>query len=342
MNAILESFGLNPIDFIVERIGTGHIHDTYRLTGEKKFILQRVNKNVFKEPDIIASNLRFASDYLKKNFPDYSFLSGIPSITNTDMVYDVDGFPWRLFHYLANTITFDKIETSAEAFSAATEFAKLTRYLDKIEVADFKETISHFHDLNLRYHQFEIALAKAPKKLVENAMGEVSACRRFYYLTETYHSLISNGSLRLRITHNDTKINNILFDAVSRKAVSVIDLDTLMPGYFIYDLGDMVRTYVCAVTEEEKDYSKILFRREFYNALLEGYLSQMESVMSAKEKAAIPFAGKMMTYIMALRFLTDYLNGDVYYHTDYAGQNLVRAGNQLRFLDMLEEWVPAG
>ena len=115
-----------------------------------------------------------------------------------------------------------------------------------------------------------------------------------------------------------------------------------MPGYFIYDLGDMVRTYVCAVTEEEKDYSKILFRREFYNALLEGYLSQMESVMSTKEKAAIPFAGKMMTYIMALRFLTDYLNGDVYYHTDYAGQNLVRAGNQLRFLDMLEEWVPAG
>ncbi len=340
MKSILQSFGLNLSDFKVERIGTGHIHDTYKLIGEKKFILQRVNKNVFKEPDIIASNQRLASDYLKKHFPDYSFLSCIPSIHKTEMVYDGDGFPWRLFHYLENTVTVDKVETADEAFSAASEFAKLTRCLDKIDVAHFKETIPHFHDLNLRYQQFETALAKSPLKLKESAMAEVSDCKRFNHLTETYRSFISNGSLRLRVTHNDTKINNILFDAVSRKAVSVIDLDTLMPGYLIYDLGDMVRTYVCPVSEEEKDFSKILFRKEFYVALLEGYLSQMESVMSPKEKAAIPFAGKMMTYIMALRFLTDYLNGDVYYHTDYTGQNLVRAGNQLRFLDLLEEWVP--
>ena len=339
MNAILESFGLNPLDFLVERIGTGHIHDTYKLTGDKKYILQRVNKNVFKEPNIIASNLRLASDYLKKNFPHYSFLSCIPSLNKTDMVYDGDGFPWRLFQYLENTITVDKVETAHEAFSAASEFAKLTGHLDKIDVADFKETIPHFHDLNLRYRQFETAVSQAPKERIENAMPWVKACKRFHHLAETYHSLISNGSLRLRITHNDTKINNVLYDTISRKAVSVIDLDTLMPGYFIYDLGDMVRTYVCPVSEEERDYSKILFRKEFYDALLEGYLSQMESVMSAKEKAAISFAGKMMTYIMALRFLTDYLNGDVYYHTDYPGQNLVRAGNQLRLLEVLENTV---
>ena len=339
MNAILEFFGLNPLDFLVERIGTGHIHDTYKLTGDKKYILQRVNKNVFKEPGIIASNLRLASDYLKKNFPDYSFLRCIPSINKTDMVYDRNGFPWRLFHYLENTITVDKIETTDEAFSAAGEFAKLTCYLDKIDVTDFKETIPHFHDLNLRYRQFETALLQAPKERIENAIPWLNACKRFHPLTETYHSLITNGSLHLRVTHNDTKINNILFDAVSRKAVSVIDLDTLMPGYFIYDLGDMVRTYVSPVSEEEKDYSKIVFRKEFYDALLKGYLSQMESVMSSGEKAAIPFAGKMMTYIMALRFLTDYLNGDIYYHTNYPGQNLVRAGNQLRLLEVLEDSV---
>ena len=230
----------------------------------------------------------------------------------------------------------------SEAFTAASEFAKLTCYLDKINVTDFKETIPHFHDLNLRYQQFETALAKAASERIENASPWIDAGKRFYPLVENYRSLTTRGSLRLRITHNDTKINNILFDAVSRKAVSVIDLDTLMPGYFIYDLGDMVRTFVSPVSEEESDYSKIVFRKEIYDALLTGYLSQMEHVMSIEEKSAIPFSGKMMTYIMALRFLADYLNGDTYYHTRYPGQNLVRAGNQFRFLEVLENSLQEG
>lgn len=337
MNAILQSFALHPSDFAIERIGTGHIHQTFKLTGEKSYVLQRINHDVFKEPGMIASNLRLASDYLAKNFPHYTFLRCVPAINKTDMVYDEEGFPWRLFHYLENTITIDKVETADEAFSAASEFAKLTRYLDKINVTDFKETIPYFHDLNLRYQQFETALAKATSERIENANPWIDAGKRFYPLVENYRSLTTSGSLRLRITHNDTKINNILFDAVSRKAVSVIDLDTLMPGYYIYDLGDMVRTFVSPVSEEEKDYSKIIFRREIYNALLEGFMSQMENVMTTKEKTAIPFSGKMMAYIMALRFLTDYLNGDMYYHTDYPGQNLVRAGNQFSFLSILED-----
>lgn len=340
MRAILQAFGLNAPDFIVDRIGTGHIHQTFKLTGKECFVLQRVNINVFKQPDIIASNLRIAADYLKNNFPRYPFLSSILSIHGADMVYDEEGFPWRLFHYLENTITIDKVETEEEAFSAASEFAKLTCCLDQIDVSAFKESIPHFHDLNLRYRQFEAALSKATKERTENAKPWIEASKQFHHLTEIYYSLIHEGSLRLRVTHNDTKINNVLFDTTTRKAVSVIDLDTLMPGYFIYDLGDMVRTYVSPVTEEEKDYSKIIFRKEFYDALLGGYLSQMEGVMSVTEKSAIPFAGKMMTYIMALRFLTDYLNEDTYYHTEYPGQNLVRAGNQLTLLKVLDEALP--
>ena len=134
-------------------------------------------------------------------------------------------------------------------------------------------------------------------------------------------------------------MNNILFDAVSKKAACAIDLDTLMPGYFIYDLGDMVRTCVSPVNEEEKDISKILFRKNIYNALVEGYLSKMGDILSDQEKKFIPFAGKMMTYIMALRFLADFLRGNTYYHISYPEQNLVRARNQFQLLSLIESNV---
>jgi len=152
-------------------------------------------------------------------------------------------------------------------------------------------------------------------------------------------NLIQSGKLKLRVVHNDTKINNILFDTRSNKAVAVIDLDTLMPGYFIYDLGDIVRTFVSPVSEEETDLTKVAFRFPFYQKLLEGYLSEMDDCLTDDEKKAIPFAGLMMTYIMAIRFLADYLNGDIYYNTEYPGQNLVRASNQLRLLALIKQNV---
>ena len=337
MDAIIQCFGLEPQSFSVHQIGSGHIHLTYKLIGTRSYILQRVNKDVFKAPEVIASNLRLASDYLKINFPAYAFLTAIPSVNHLEMVYDEEGFPWRLFRYRENTITVDKVDSATEAYTAASEFAKLTCYLDKIDVSGFKETIIQFHDLALRYQQFEKALPQATPERKQLGEECIRQSLGFHELVTEYNGLIQSGSLRLRITHNDTKINNILFDAGSRKAVCVIDLDTLMPGYFIYDLGDMVRTFVSPASEEEKDFSKIIFRREIFEALTSGYLSQMEPVMSAAEMSAIPFAGKMMTYIMALRFLTDYLNGDTYYHTTYPGQNLVRAGNQLTLLQILTE-----
>jgi thiamine kinase-like enzyme len=341
MDSILQSFGLSPSEFSIEPIGTGHIHQTYKLKGkgESSFILQRVNKNVFKQPEIIASNLRLASAYLSEHFPQYPFLRVIPAYDKSEMIYDKEGFPWRLFPYKENTITFDSVSTPEEAYKAAEGFAKLTRYLDKVQVDKFQETIPRFHDLSLRYQQFQDALALASTDRKQKADKLIEICHSSYHLVETYEDLISGGSLRMRIVHNDTKINNILFDSQSKEVVCVIDLDTFMPGYFIYDLGDMVRTFVSPVTEEESDYSKITFRKEIYEALLKGYLSQLNDVLSEDERKAIPFAGKMMTFIMALRFLADYLNGDVYYHTTYPGQNLVRAGNQLEFLKQLEKYI---
>jgi Ser/Thr protein kinase RdoA (MazF antagonist) len=332
----LAAFGFEASDFAVRRIGSGHIHDTYHLAGRQSFILQRVNKDVFKQPDAIAANLRFADDYLKSHVPGYRFLSVIATLDHKDLFYDSGGDPWRMFPFIDNTLTIDKIANAEEAFRAAAGFAQLTRNLDKIDVRKFCETIPGFHDLGLRYDQFEKAMAGAGDERKKKAQFAIDGCHEFKHLVGKYETLIRDGALRLRVTHNDTKINNILFDATTRQTVCVIDLDTLMPGYFIYDVGDMVRTFVSPVSEEERDYSKIEFRKDVYDAVVDGYLSEMKEVMSASEMEAISFAGKMMTYMMALRFTTDFLNEDVYYHTTYSGQNLVRAGNQLKLLDILE------
>ena len=336
MKEIVQSFGLNLGDYVVDRIGTGHIHDTYKLTGAKSYVLQRININVFKKPDVIASNLRAASDYLRLHFPEYVFLSSVLTTDGKEMSYAPDGFPWRLFPYIKNSITIDKVETEEEAFGAASAFAELTAKLEGVNVNLFKATIDGFHDLAARYRQFETAIKGSGAERLNNASGAIALCQRFHYLVERYDALIREGTLKPRITHNDTKINNTLIDATTRKPICVINLDTLMPGYFIYDVGDMIRTFVSPANEEETDLTKVAFRRNIYDALVAGYLSKIGNTLSEKEKALFPFAGMMMTYIMALRMLADYLNGDVYYHIDYPEHNHNRAKNQLRLVEIME------
>jgi len=236
---------------------------------------------------------------------------------------------------IENTYTIDEITSEQDAFEAAKGFGSLTKNLQGIDVSLFKPTLDRFHDLAWRYEQFEDALKKANGETIAACKNEIVQAQSFEYLVKEYEQLIAKGQLILRVMHNDTKVNNILFDSRSRKAICAIDLDTLMPGYFIYDLGDMVRTFVSPVSEEEKDISKVQFRKNIYDSLLKGYLSEMETILTSNEKKSIPFAGKMMTYIMALRMLADFLRGNTYYHITYPTQNLVRARNQFRLLELI-------
>jgi Ser/Thr protein kinase RdoA (MazF antagonist) len=340
LETIIRLFDLDPSTVAIDKIGAGYINATYKLTAASSFILQRVNKNVFIRPEDIASNLRLASDHLKKYYPDYLFLTNVKSKDGKEMVYDSEGFPWRLFPYINNSITIDKVETKAQAYSAASGFARLTRYLEGIDVSLFKPTIDSFHDLSLRYEQFETALQNTSHDKREKAKDVIDVCLGHKYLVDQYKTLIRKGDMRLRIMHNDTKISNILFDAITHQTICVIDLDTLMPGYFIYDVGDMIRTFVSPVSEEEKDLNKIVFREDIYRAVIEGYQSEMEDKLSSTEQSLFHFAGMMMTYIMALRILSDFLNGNIYYQITYADQNLVRARNQVTLLKVLENNNP--
>ena len=331
---VLNAFGLSD-KAVITPTGSGHINKTFLVEDKSKYILQRININVFKDPEAIATNNRIAADYLANHYPEFLFLTALRDKSGKDLVYAEDGFPWRLYPLIENTLTVDALSSATEAYEAAVGFARLGKNLNDIDCKLFKPTLDRFQDLGWRYEQFEEALEIATPEAIAQAAEQIRQAKSFYFLVEEYKSLIASGSLKERITHNDTKINNILFDKNTKKAVCVIDLDTLMPGYFIYDLGDMVRTCVSPVSEEEKDITKIAFRKEMYEAVVAGYLSEMSNFMSAEEKKAIPFAGKMMTYIMALRFLADFLRGNTYYHITYLDQNLVRARNQLTFLSIL-------
>jgi Ser/Thr protein kinase RdoA (MazF antagonist) len=334
---ILTSFGINEPGASVSPIGNGHINKTYKITtANGSFILQKINKKVFRNPDVIASNLEYTRKYLARTHPDYLFISPLRSADGKTLVYDPDGEPWRLYPYIDDTFTVDDVQSVDQAYEAARSFGRFGRLMKGCDLSRFRPTIDRFHDLALRYDQFQSALNAADTRSKTSAAEEIKKAIGFQKFVERYNSVIASRTLVPGIFHNDTKINNVLFDSSSRKAIAVIDLDTVMEGYFIYDLGDLVRTVVSPVSEEERDLGKISVRREFYNALLDGYLSEMGDAISKEEKALASFAGIMMTYIMALRFLADFLRGNTYYHITYPDQNLVRARNQLRLIELLE------
>jgi len=331
---ILQQFGLSP-DLTVSPIGSGHIHWTYLVAAQTPYVLQRLNTSVFTQPEIIESNLQLAATHLREQHPEYRFVAPIPTLGGHGMAYDTSERPWRLLPWLANTLTIDEAETAAQAYNAAAEFGRLARNLEQVDVTRFRPSIPRFHDLPWRYEQFEQALAIASEQRKTASASQIRACQSYRHLVDRFDQLVHSQALRQRVFHNDTKINNVLFDQDRTTTVAAIDLDTLMPGYFIFDLGDLMRTVVSPVSEEESDLDRIEFRREFYDALVEGYLSEMREILTVQEREQIPFAGPMMTYIMALRFLADFLRGDTYYRIHYPDHNLVRARNQLRHLENL-------
>lgn len=334
---ILSCWGLNHEDYTAEKTGSGHINQTFFLKGKNSWILQQINTNVFRQPERIAKNIRLAADYLSAHHPEYLFPAPVQTVKNEEMAMDENGVPWRLFPYIPDSITLNELKSTEEAHEAASGFGKLTSKLHGIQTSGFEATIPDFHNLSWRFRQLESALENAKSETKGIAAEEIRKAEYFSYLVKEYEQLISQKSLTERIVHNDTKINNILFSRTECRALCVIDLDTLMQGFFIYDLGDMVRTFVSPVSEEEKDISKVVFRQSFYEALLEGYMTEMGNQLSAEEMKAVPFAGMMMTYIMAIRFLADFLNGNIYYRIHYPEQNLVRARNQLKLLEELEK-----
>lgn len=334
-SSVLSAYGLKEEEVVVEPFGTGLINRTWKVRSpHNDYILQKVNQAVFKQPENIAHNCRVLAGHLKQHNPEYLFVEPVRTLEGEEMVFCQDEGYYRLFPFVPGSHSIDVVETPEQAYEAARQFGRFTRLLSGVDVANLKITIPSFHDLSLRYRQFLEALEKGNSKRKEEAIEEAEALLGHQELVAQFEAIKTNPAFKLRVTHHDTKISNVLFDEHDR-GLCVIDLDTVMPGYFISDVGDMMRTYLSPVSEEEKDLSRIMVREEFYKAIVEGYSAEMKDELSEQEKQCFLFAGKFMIYMQALRFFTDHLNNDVYYGAVYEGQNLVRAKNQLALLQQL-------
>lgn len=338
---IFKRYGLNSQTYKIQKVGSGLINHTFKLCAkdrnpEENLILQRINTQVFKEPERIARNHRTAADYLKENYPDYYFLTPVQTTNGNDMLTLGDEY-WRILPFVQNAFTTDEADNPKQAYEAAKQFGRFANYLSGIELDDFQPTIPDFHNLTLRYCNFKQAVAEAPSNKKRKAKGLIRSFRQYSGIVDTYKALESNPEVPDRLMHHDTKINNVMFDAETFEGKCVIDLDTMMPGKVISDLGDMVRTYVCPVSEEETDFNKIGIRNDYYEALMNGYLSEIRSDLTSSEKDLLFYAGQFMIYMQGLRYLADYLNNDVYYGADYPLHNYNRTQNQLTLLEALNE-----
>jgi Ser/Thr protein kinase RdoA (MazF antagonist) len=329
---IIQQFGLDE-NAAITSLGNGLINATWLVTtaAGDKFVLQRINHHIFKDPAAIAFNIRTVGAYLQQHDAGYLFTHPVNALNGDDMA-EAGGEWYRMFRFIDGSHTIDVVESPGQAYQAARQFGRFTKLLAGFDAATLKITLPDFHNLPMRYRQFEKALANASSPRIQSSAKETAALLEYRNIVKQYEDLLPH--LKLRVTHHDTKISNVLFDK-DNKGLCVIDLDTVMPGYFISDFGDMMRTYLCPVSEEESDFDRVIVRKEFYAALKEGYLAEMGDELSAIEKGQFLFSGKMMVYMQALRFLTDYLNNDVYYGSRYEGHNLVRAGNQLALLQQL-------
>ncbi|HZH96079.1 MAG TPA: aminoglycoside phosphotransferase family protein [Flavisolibacter sp.] len=332
---VFTAFGLTANTKNVVPYGSGLINHTWKVRdGDATFILQRINGDVFKNPEHIAHNIRIAASYLRQHHPHYLFVVPVQTTGGEDLFYDEAHGYFRLYPFIENTHTVDVVEEPAQAYEAAYQFGNFTKLLAPFDPAGLRLTLPHFHNLSLRYQQFEEALLKGNAVRIQQAQGLINVLLHHKHLVDVFEKLRQNPEFKLRATHHDTKISNVLFDDKG-KGVCVIDLDTLMPGYFISDVGDMLRTYLSPVSEEEQDFSKIEIRVDYFKAIVAGYLGPMMEELSSEEKAHFVYAGKFMIYMQAIRFLTDYLEDDVYYGAKYEGHNFRRAGNQLVLLQKL-------
>ena len=338
MKDILFQYGLSADNFQVIPFGSGLINTSWIITskqGDKKYLLQRVNDRIFTRPEDIAFNTRLIDVYLKEHFPDYLFVSPLFTITGHELIQTGEGY-FRMFPFITDSYTFDVVEKPQQAYEAACQFGQLTRLLSGFDAKQLRTTLHDFHNLPLRYRLFEQALLNGNSNRIAQSKDLIASIIQNKRIVDEFE--ICKTKCSVRVTHHDTKISNVLFNKAD-KGLCVIDLDTLMPGYFISDVGDMMRTYLCPVSEEEKDFSKIIIRKAFYDAIVDGYVSEMGEELTKNEQQYFHYAGEFMIYMQAIRFLTDHLNNDVYYGATYEGHNFIRAGNQMTLLQRLQEFI---
>lgn len=315
-----------------ERFGNGLINDTYLVycKGEKN-LLQRINHKVFKNPQALANNLHLVCSYVKTKFPKETFISVVPTHQGDEFVQIENTF-WRMLKFIPDTHSYESLTDPAQALEAGKVIGHFHTLLGGMDVTGVEDTIPHFHNLEFRINQFHQAINEDKVKRVGDCKADIEFLKG---LTEEVLAKELKSNLPVRVVHNDTKLNNILFDP-NNQGVCLVDLDTLMKGYITFDTGDALRT-LCNPSGEDGSQAPPGFNEPVFLKFVEGYLQETITFLKEEELQLIPFSMLRMSTEQCIRFLSDHLNGDIYYHQPYPGFNLKAVETQIRFIRLTQE-----
>lgn len=345
---IMENYDFKGEYYDFGTLNNGHINNTYVLNfdfdGVKKcYILQQINVNVFRDPDALMSNYVGVTEHIRRKVieaggnPKRESIKVYKTKDNKPYYKDKEGRYWRVINYVINTVSYNFPENSDICRRAGKTFGNFQKLLADYPAETLAETIPNFHNTVSRYADFEAAVkadkagrAASVQKEIEFVVNRKKDC-------SVLLDLLEKGELPIRVTHNDTKLNNVLFDKKTGEGICVVDLDTVMPGLSLYDFGDSLRFAGNTADEDEKDLTKVKFNMEFYRSYTEGYLSAAGDSLTETEVYYLPFSCKVMTLECGIRFLTDYLNGDVYFRIAYPEQNLDRCHTQFKLVEEIEK-----
>ncbi len=340
---VLDAFNVGP-DYQPRDYGHGLINTTVVLSlpGESPaFVLQRINTNVFPNPTILDRNLTAVVEAIIARNPAYILPAAVRSSYGSTMIQTGSGF-WRMFEFIPHSKSQIFADSPERAEEAACQFGVFGRLLEYVSADKITPSIPHFHDLNMRINAFERSVETGNVKRVSEQFEAIASLRNHFHIASRFAQEVKQGRLPVRLMHHDTKISNVLFHSHTAAGICVIDLDTVMPGTIVSDVGDMMRTYLCPVDENHVKLESICIRQDYYRAVLRGYLRGFTAHLKPSEIELIPFAGKYMILMQAVRFMTDYFDNDRYYGCRYEHHNRDRALNQLCLLEKYCEFVDRG
>ena len=334
-----------------EPFGSGHINDTYRLTfeigdmGDVCVILQRMNREIFKKPVELMENIVGVTSHLRKKIikaggdPERETLNVILAKDGKAYYVDSMGEYWRSFKYITEATSYDLVEKPEDFYESAVAFGHFQRMLADYPAETLHETIEGFHDTKARLRAFKEAVEKDVCGRAASVQKEIDFVLSHEDTANVFGDLLEKGELPIRVTHNDTKLNNIMIDNTTRKGICVIDLDTVMPGLAMNDFGDSIRFGASTAEEDEQDLSKVSCSMELFELYVKGFLEGCAGSLTDKEVEMLPMGAKVMTYECGMRFLADYLEGDHYFKIHREGHNLDRARTQFKLVaDMESKW----
>jgi len=324
----------------IKPFGSGHINDTYKVvTPEKNYLLQRINHEIFKNVDGLTSNIVKVTNFLRSKIEAGSGMQVLNSLEARSGKYfhkDENGNYWRIFDFIENSRSYDLVENEELAYQGGKTYGWFVKTLTDFPAKDLVDTIPGFHHAFSRIDQFSQAVKENKVGRAKDASALIEALQSRSESMKIIQQTGDSGQIPKRVTHNDTKINNVLFND-KNEGICVIDLDTVMPGFVHFDFGDAIRTFTNSANEDEADLNKILMDINLFEGFARGFLSEARSVLTKEEIKHLAFSAKYIVYEQTIRFFGDYLNGDTYYKTQYPEHNLVRSKAQFKLLQSMEE-----